>query len=866
MVRRLFSSIEPLESRIAPAALAAINPLPDIVAGFGKTSAVLDLGSMYAAQDSSIYHTIVQFNTNFDTDTVTPGLQAGVIRIELFDDDAPLTVQNFLTYVNNVSAKGDYDNVFFHRSVNQAGLQVLQAGGFDVSTPGVHIPTTPVVPNEYSDAHPNVAGTLSLAKTGAGPNTGSSEFFFNMGDNSQTLGPGNNGGYTVFGKVIQGYDVLQKILARPLVDESVATKNGALGTVPYQGDYNSNPDNNSLTPSPALKPFQYITITTADVIARNAASPNVEFEVLSAYDHGTTADTDILTPQLNGENLTLKYNLTKSGVADVTIRARDAVTHEVLGDDTFTVTFKPNLIVTGAGENFQPFMGIGDAGLGQVAVTNDGGAALNGLYNVKYYLSEVPASDHADPSVATQHGTTLEDSDRLIGTFSQQINLASGKSALYTHNVALPAELVSDYVNYRIITTVTPADGSAVDELYTNDQLYVTSAEHTLTNTFGSVISGNSLVRSHSTITYLDAAGQTVVGALTGPGYGVVTPLYDSSHHLIGTDLDFYNTSAATNITFNSVTPAGALTGAAHTTVGTVRVNLDGGYDALPIGTLNLGLVDIANNFFAFGGVKSLTLGDILHVTATDPNNYAYTLTDTHVLMLGNSAPLAKVQPVVKLGHVDNTIISSSQLLASLSMASWTNDNIQESSTLAGVKSFTVAGGMQANVEISAAYGDAAVMNASPALTMPTAVFKVTGAMANSTVKIAGNVGTVDLGAIYGSRFLVGADSVPSQVSEFNSIRTIASFIVRGVEGENISMSDSQVAAANITSIKISKVIETVAGSEPWGFVADKIGTYSRAAVTAAQSSDGVAWSASMLKNLTTGTADVRGQYGVRLL
>ncbi len=58
--------------------------------------------------------------------------------------------------------------------------------------------------NEYSAAHPNVDGTIALAKTAAGPNTGSSEFFFNLGDNSSTLGPQNDGGYTVFGKVIQG--------------------------------------------------------------------------------------------------------------------------------------------------------------------------------------------------------------------------------------------------------------------------------------------------------------------------------------------------------------------------------------------------------------------------------------------------------------------------------------------------------------------------------------------------------------------------------------------------------------------------------------------------------------------------------------
>lgn len=862
MARRLFSSIEPLESRIAPAALTAINPLPDLVAGLAKT-AVFDLGNIYADANPSAYHSIVQFTTNFDTDTTTPGLQAGVIQIELYDQDAPLTVQNFLSYVNNVNAKGDYNGIFFHRAVNQSGLQILQAGGFEASNPAVHIPTTPVVTNEYSAAHPNVDGTIALAKTAAGPNTGSSEFFFNLGDNSSTLGPANDGGYTVFGKVIQGLDVLHKMLLSPLADESAATKNGALGTVPYQGAYDPNPDHNTATPAPALKPENYITITSAAVVIKDAVSPGVQFEVLPPQDHGTTNVTNVLSGKVTGDNLTLTFNTTQSFVADVTVRATDPTTHEVLGEDSFTVTFKPNLIVTGAGEALQPFFGPGDTAQGQVAVANDGAATLSGLYNVKYYLSDVPATDN---SQGTQHGVTLEDSDRLIGTFSHQIDLASGKSAVLTDSITIPSDLASDATNYKIIASVTPADGSTGNEIYTSDQTFAGGSTHEISNTFGSLISGNSLVRSHSSITYLDAAGQSVVATLTGPGLGLVTPVYDSGHHLVGTDLDFFNTTAATVITVKSVTPVNSTNGLAHTDIGTVRVNVDGANDPLAIGTLNLGLVDLTNNFFAPGGVKSLVLGDLLHTTSTDPGNYDNTLVDSHLFVLGNSAPLAKVQPVIKLGNVDNTVFSASGVIGALSMTSWTNDSNQDVSTFAGVKSFTVTGGMQANLEISAADGDAAYMNTNPALTMATTVFKVGGVMNTSMVKIAGNVGTADLGAIYGSQFLVGADSVPSQVSQFNSIRTIASFIVRGVSGESISMSDSQIVAANITAIKIFGALDFNAGSDPWGFVADKIGTYSRAAVTAAQSPDGIAWAASSLKNLATSNFDVKGQYGVRLL
>src|SRR4051812_46781134 len=355
MARSVFSSIEPLEARIAPASLTTLNPLPDIVVGVGKTSSIIDLGNLYDATNAPGYHSYVDFMTNFDTDPVKAGIQPGKIRIELYDDVAPLTVQNFLNYVNNLNPKGDYNGIFFHRMVTDPGLQVIQAGGFEVSNPSTHIATGPTVHNEYNDAYQNTIGTIALAKTAQGPNTGSSEFFFNMGDNSQTLGGDNNGGFTVFGKVRQGFDVLQKIFTQPILDESAATQNGALGTVPYQGTYNADPDHIPATPAPALKPENYITITSAKTIAAaNAVSDNKDFKVLSIVDHDTLAPTTLVKQTLVGDKLTLTYDTKQSGVADVTIQVFDHTTHLALGEETFSVTLKPNLITSGTGDFFQP--------------------------------------------------------------------------------------------------------------------------------------------------------------------------------------------------------------------------------------------------------------------------------------------------------------------------------------------------------------------------------------------------------------------------------------------------------------------------------------------------------------------------------
>ena len=130
---------------------------------------------------------------------------AGVIKVELFPDAAPKTVANFLDYVN---AKF-YDGMQFHRVI--AGF-MIQAGGF--TSEFSQKPTRPPVPIEAESASKagltNVPGALAMARTND-PNSATSQFFINVNDNkSLNYAPGNPG-YTVFGKVIAGMDVVNKI-------------------------------------------------------------------------------------------------------------------------------------------------------------------------------------------------------------------------------------------------------------------------------------------------------------------------------------------------------------------------------------------------------------------------------------------------------------------------------------------------------------------------------------------------------------------------------------------------------------------------------------------------------------------------------
>ncbi len=124
----------------------------------------------------------------------------GDVEVELLDQEKPATVANFKRYVE----AGLYHNSFFHRAVHNF---VLQGGGFTVADPVTTsvapIPAFPQVTNEFKVGpfRSNVAGTIAMAKT-SDPNSATSQFFFNLVDNSRSLDSTNNaGGFTVFGVV-----------------------------------------------------------------------------------------------------------------------------------------------------------------------------------------------------------------------------------------------------------------------------------------------------------------------------------------------------------------------------------------------------------------------------------------------------------------------------------------------------------------------------------------------------------------------------------------------------------------------------------------------------------------------------------------
>ena len=130
---------------------------------------------------------------------------AGRVVIELFDDDAPAHVANFLDYTD----RGFYAGTVFHRVIE--GF-VAQGGGFDDELRGKRPSGT--VPNESRNGRDNERGTVAAART-TDPDSASSQFFVNLTDNPALDATRREPGYTVFGRVVEGMEVIDEIGALP---------------------------------------------------------------------------------------------------------------------------------------------------------------------------------------------------------------------------------------------------------------------------------------------------------------------------------------------------------------------------------------------------------------------------------------------------------------------------------------------------------------------------------------------------------------------------------------------------------------------------------------------------------------------------
>lgn len=250
----------------------------------------------------------------------------GNIDVQLLGQDAPLTVQNFLGYVD----RGDYNGVIFHRSV--PGF-IVQGGGFNSSYAPIN--QGPTVANEYKV--PNTRGTMAMAKLGDNPNSATNQWFFNLGDNTTSLGPSNNAGFTVFGRIVgaTGLNTIDSIAQQRIVNRG-SDPFKELPTVNYPEGNNPPPEN-------------LVRVTS---VVRDSAAPTATITTPAdgqRFARGTDVDGAYTCSDGSGTGVAscsgpAKVDTTTAGTRTYTVTTSDAVGNVGSASVTYYVDAPPAAI------------------------------------------------------------------------------------------------------------------------------------------------------------------------------------------------------------------------------------------------------------------------------------------------------------------------------------------------------------------------------------------------------------------------------------------------------------------------------------------------------------------------------------------
>ncbi len=268
--------------------------LPEIDRTSAESGEVIDLAQFFT--DADINNSLIRVRTNSPEGT-------GNIDVELFDTDAPATVVNFFNYIND----GDYTDSIFHRSVNDF---VIQGGGFgyDPGPPASlpSIPTDPPVTNEFNQS--NLEGTIAMARVGGQVNSATSQFFFNLTDNTEldTV----DEGFTVFGQIA---DAASRDVVDEIADLPIVPAGGVFNELPFRGS-------DTMGIPVDTVPADYAFIEGVSVVYRlEELTYTVDVTPIGA----SPDDLVVATIDSHGNRLTLDYAAGMTGSAEVVVTAMD---------------------------------------------------------------------------------------------------------------------------------------------------------------------------------------------------------------------------------------------------------------------------------------------------------------------------------------------------------------------------------------------------------------------------------------------------------------------------------------------------------------------------------------------------------------
>jgi peptidyl-prolyl cis-trans isomerase A (cyclophilin A) len=320
--------------------------------------AVVGAFSVGATSRSAQAGSIVQFALNYSSGGVN------TFNVELYDTAAPITVANYLRYVTD----GLYDGTIFHRSM--PGF-VVQGGGFAPQFSGSEVTAlNPItnygqIQNEFSSSRSNLVGTIAMAKVPDNPNSATNQWFVNLADNSSQL-DGQNGGFTVFGKVIgQGMTLINSIAS--LTTSNLSSK--------YGGTFTDVPMFNSSS--------SFVTVTSAKLLSftgpQTAGAASLSGKVYVDFNHNGVMDgTDYV---LSGAQVTLTESGNGSPLATVITGADGSYRFNNMGSGTYTVAMATATTVAGL-DNGTTQKIIGTDGTTVISTGSAGTSAINAFKNI----------------------------------------------------------------------------------------------------------------------------------------------------------------------------------------------------------------------------------------------------------------------------------------------------------------------------------------------------------------------------------------------------------------------------------------------------------------------------------------------------
>lgn len=369
-----------------------IQHLPDRTVDANSPSFTINLKEHFGLP--SVTNQVVRFSTS-----------SGIINVEMLPQYAPNHVTNFLNYVN----AGAYTNTIIHRSAIFQGVAstpaIIQGGGYlATGYPPPAIAKNAPVALEVNAA--NSRGTLAAARTSS-PNSATSEWYFNVIDNTTTLGPSNGGGYTVFGRALGGsLPVIDSIAAFPRYS------GGSFTEIPLRNYTGGNPNANtyilvnSITPVSIYPGDSALSVLTFSTTTNNAAvatsTLNASTLTVTPGGQAGTASISVRATDSNGNFALSAFNLTVEAGAPPPVIVQSPTSQTIATGSTvaFTGSASGNAVTYQWRRNGQPISGAtlptlllknvtaAQAGNYSLVATNSVGSVESGIA----VLTVVPAS------------------------------------------------------------------------------------------------------------------------------------------------------------------------------------------------------------------------------------------------------------------------------------------------------------------------------------------------------------------------------------------------------------------------------------------------------------------------------------------